>query len=469
MASSENKRELILTRSPGRLMVSLSLPAIVGMVVIGLYTFVDAIYAGQLIGVDAMGAVSIAYPFTFINSGLAAMIGMGSASVLSRAIGARDQKSIDQVMGNLVVMNLVLSLAVTVVGVAFARPLLALTGAEGAMLDLGECYLRIIFLGSLFVNFAQSSNMIMRGEGELARAMGIMAGGAILNMVLAPVFILALRDQGLGLEGAACATVLSQAVLAGVMLWWFVKREKTARIVRVAVSPAILPEVLKVGASAMLMQVLVLVQQAIAYRAAAAWGGAEWQVLLGAALRIQAFAFIPLWGMSNGLQPAAGTNYGAGLYGRVRKLTIVFCLGSMALALLFWIPAMLAPEATLSLLVSDPAVAAMGADDFRVFFSTYLVAGPMVMGITLLQALGQGGKAAILTFARPVALFVPLVLILPNVAGLGIHGVWAASALSDGVMIVVAAFMVASVIRNLGKDEGSAADRVTMEEEAARA
>lgn len=469
MASSENKRELILTRSPGRLMVSLSLPAIVGMVVIGLYTFVDAIYAGQLIGVDAMGAVSIAYPFTFINSGLAAMIGMGSASVLSRAIGARDQKSIDQVMGNLVVMNLVLSLAVTVVGVAFARPLLALTGAEGAMLDLGECYLRIIFLGSLFVNFAQSSNMIMRGEGELARAMGIMAGGAILNMVLAPVFILALRDQGLGLEGAACATVLSQAVLAGVMLWWFVKREKTARIVRVAVSPAILPEVLKVGASAMLMQVLVLVQQAIAYRAAAAWGGAEWQVLLGAALRIQAFAFIPLWGMSNGLQPAAGTNYGAGLYGRVRKLTIVFCLGSMALALLFWVPAMLAPEATLSLLVSDPAVAAMGADDFRVFFSTYLVAGPMVMGITLLQALGQGGKAAILTFARPVALFVPLVLILPNVAGLGIHGVWAASALSDGVMIVVAAFMVASVIRSLGKDEGSAADRMTMEEEAARA
>ena len=119
--------------------------------------------------------------------------------------------------------------------------------------------------------------------------------------------------------------------------------------------------------------------------------------------------------------------------------------------------------------LSDPAVAAMGADDFRVFFSTYLVAGPMVMGITLLQALGQGGKAAILTFARPVALFVPLVLILPNVAGLGIHGVWAASALSDGVMIVVAAFMVASVIRNLGKDEGSAADRVTMEEEAARA
>ena len=330
-----DKRALMLTQTPGKLMMSLSLPAIVGMAVIGLYTFMDAVYAGQLIGMEAMGAVAVAYPFTFINSGGASMIGMGSASVLSRAIGAKDQRTIDQVMGNLVVMNLVLSLTVTIVGTVFARPLLALTGAQGQVLDLAESYLRIMLVGSLFVNFAQSSNMVMRGKGELARAMAIMGGGAVLNMVLAPLFILALRDQGLGIQGAGCATVITQMIQAGVMLWWFVKREKTARIVRVAVSPAILPEVLKVGASAMLMQVLVLVQQAIAYRAAAAWGGAEWQVLLGAALRIQAFAFIPLWGMSNGLQPAAGTNYGAGLYGRVRKLTIVFCLGSMALALLF--------------------------------------------------------------------------------------------------------------------------------------
>ena len=467
MASSENKRELILTRSPGRLMVSLSLPAIVGMVVIGLYTFVDAIYAGQLIGVDAMGAVSIAYPFTFINSGLAAMIGMGSASVLSRAIGARDQKSIDQVMGNLVVMNLVLSLAVTVVGVAFARPLLALTGAEGAMLDLGECYLRIIFLGSLFVNFAQSSNMIMRGEGELARAMGIMAGGAILNMVLAPVFILALRDQGLGLEGAACATVLSQAVLAGVMLWWFVKREKTARIVRVAASRAVLAEVAKVGVSAMLMQVLTLVQQATIYRAAAEWGGAEWQVLFGAALRIQSFAFIPLWGMSNGFQPAAGTNYGAGLYDRVRRCTVAFSLGATGLALLFWIPAMLFPEAALSLFITDPALVAQGVDDFRVFFVAYLAMGVMVMGITLFQSLGKGGLAALLALARPLLLFVPLVLIVPNLGGLGIHGVWLACAITDGLLALIAVALMVRTCRGMGK--GRARTAAIEEGEAARA
>ena len=99
MAEKNDRKTFLLTASSGRLMVSLSLPAIVGMVVIGLYTFVDAIYAGQLISTDAMGAVSIAYPFTFINSGIACLIGMGSASVLSRAIGSGDQSTVDGIMG----------------------------------------------------------------------------------------------------------------------------------------------------------------------------------------------------------------------------------------------------------------------------------------------------------------------------------------------------------------------------------
>ena len=120
----------MLTQTPGKLMMSLSLPAIVGMAVIGLYTFMDAVYAGQLIGMEAMGAVAVAYPFTFINSGGASMIGMGSASVLSRAIGAKDQRTIDQVMGNLVVMNWCCrSPSRSSHGVR--APLLALTGAQG--------------------------------------------------------------------------------------------------------------------------------------------------------------------------------------------------------------------------------------------------------------------------------------------------------------------------------------------------
>lgn len=449
MTEENERKKFLLSASSGRLMVSLSLPAIVGMVVIGLYTFVDAIYAGQLISTDAMGAVSIAYPFTFINTGIACLIGMGSASVLSRAIGAGNQDVIDGVMGNLIAMNLILSIAVTVLGVLFAQPLLALTGAEGPMLDLATAYLRVIFCGSLFVNFAQSSNMVMRGEGDMVRAMLIMGGGAVLNMILSPIFILSLRDAGFGLEGAAAATVLSQFVQGAVMLWWFAKKEKVARIHRIALNRDVLPEVLKVGVSAMLMQVLTLVQQAVIYRAAAYWGGAEWQVVFGAALRIQAFSFIPLWGMSNGLQPAIGTNYGAGDYARVKRIMAAFCLGATALCFVFWIPAMLAPEVLLSWFITDPSLVAMGVDNFRLFFAPFFLYGIMIMAITFLQSVGEGGKAAVLTMARPLVLFVPMVLLVPMVTGSGIQGVWLACVLTDLLVLLVAAAMVLTSVKNM--------------------
>lgn len=454
--AEEDRRTRILTESPSRLMVSLSLPAIVGMVVIGLYTFVDAIYAGQLIGTDAMGAVSIAYPFTFINSGFASLMGMGSASVLSRAIGARDQKTIDGIMGNLIAMNLIVSVITTVAVIACARPLLALTGAEGAMLDLACSYLQVVYVGSLFVNFAQSSNMVMRGEGIMVRAMAIMGGGAVLNMILSPLFICALRDAGWGLQGAAIATVLSQFAQAAVMLWWFVRREKTARIHRVALSAPILKDVVSVGISALLMQVLTLVQQAVIYRAAAEWGGPDWQILFGAAIRMQSFAFIPLWGMSNGLQPAVGTNFGAGAFARVRRIMLTFCGGATALCLIFWIPAMAAPEAVLGLFITDPDIVALGVGDFRIFFAPFVVYGIMIMAITYLQSVGDGGKAALLTMARPLILFVPAVLLIPSLTGTGIHGVWIACVAADVCVLVVAIALVAASWKNTSRMPRSA-------------
>lgn len=379
------------------------------------------------------------------------LIGMGSASVLSRALGSQDQSTVDRIMGNLIVMNIVGSLAATVLGIAGARQLLMLTGAEGDMLDLATSYLRIVFLGSLFVNFGQSSNMVMRGEGYMARAMLIMGSGAVLNMVLSPIAICALRDSGHSLEGAALATVASQFVVAAVMLWWYIKKEQVARIHRIALSKPILHEVLKVGISAMLMQVLTLVYQAVLYRVAAAWGGAEWQVLFGAALRIQAFAFIPLWGMSNGLQPAAGTNYGAKQFGRVRRIVAVFCLGATALTLVFWIPAMFAPEAMLSLFITDISIVAMGVTDFRVFFCLYVTYGIMIMAITYLQSIGAGGKAALLTMARSILLFIPLVLAVPQITGLGIHGVWLACTISDACVMAASLGLMVGSLKRLGK------------------
>lgn len=398
-----------------------------------------------------MGAVSVSYPFTMINSGISTLIGVGSASVLSRAVGKKDQGTIDKIMGNLIALNLILSIAITVIGMVFTRPILRLTGAEGEILNIAERYLRIIFAGSLFVNFAQSANMVMRGEGILKKAMLITGTGAVLNIILDPILISLMTKNGMGVEGAAFATILSQFITASITLWYFLKKSKMIKINRIKLESSLLPEILSVGFSAMLMQVMNFVQQTVLYNVASQHGGDTWQIILGAALRVQSFAFIPLWGMSQGFQPAAGTNYGAKEYDRVKKVTLGFGLGATVLALLFYLPVELAPKTVLSWFITDPELVAQGVGDFRVLFSTYITLGLMITAITLFQSLGKASKASVLVLLRQIVLFIPMVILLPKMSGLGIHGVFAAPALTDGIVFVVSILLVISEFRNLTK------------------
>lgn len=451
MSKQTDTRTMLLTASPFQLMMTLSLPAIIGMVVVGLYNLMDRVFVGQLISEVAMAAVSVSYPFTLINTGVSTLIGVGSASVLSRAVGKQDQETVDKIMGNLIAMNLILGLIITAAGMIFTRQILTLSGAEGEILSNAERYLRIIFAGSLFVNFAQSSNMIMRGEGLLKQAMVFSAGSAILNIILDPILISVLNPHGMGIDGAAYATIFSQFIYAVAMMRHFTKRSRTVRIHSIRVEQSLASEIFGVGFSAMLMQVMTLVQQTVLYNVASRHGGDTWQIILGAALSTQSFAFIPLWGMSQGFQPAVGTNYGAKQYNRVKEITKGFIIGATVLTLIFYIPIQLAPAAVLSWFIKDVSLVSQGVLPFRILFSTYVLLGFFIMAITLMQSLGKAAKASTLVLLRQIVLFIPLAIIMPLVGGLGITGVFAAPALTDLVVAVMALFMVVSVFRTLAE------------------
>lgn len=442
MESAKDTKSMLLNDNPYKIMWKLSLPAIIGMVVIGLYNFMDSVFVGQMIGPTAMGAVSISYPFTFINSGIATLIGVGSASLLSRAIGSNDKKTVDKIMGNLCMLVIIFSILSTLVGVLLPKQLLMLSGAKGKLLTSGTSYLRIVFIGSIFVNFAQSANMVMRGEGLLKKAMLIMGSGALLNIALDPLMIYIFKSFGKGIEGAACATVISQTIQAIVTLWYFKKKSTNTKINELKLHKSITSQVLGVGVSAMLMQVMALIQQTLMYNTAGKYGGSTWQIILGAALRLQAFAFIPLWGISQGFQPAVGTNYGAKLYDRVKSITWAFTVSSTVLALIFYIPIMCFPKAMLSMFITDPAIVAQGAGNLRLLFSTYITLGFMIITITLFQSMGKGSIAAFLTVARQIIIFIPLVLLLPRVANWGIQGVWYAPVITDIAVFVISIILV---------------------------
>ena len=426
-------RNKLLTENPWKLMINLSVPAILGQFIVGLYAFVDSIYVGQMVGTDAMSAVSAASPFVLVNNAIAVLVGIGSGSVLSRAVGKKDQETIDKIMGNLAFLVILLSSLVMLVGITFAPKLLSLSGASGEVLEMGVSYLRTVYLGSIFVNFMQGANMVIRAEGRMGTAMGIMAAGAILNIILDPVFIVLLPSRGP--QAVAIATVISQFIQAMATLVYFLKKSPVVRFHGIKPAKELNPEIISVGASAMLMQIMMLVQMTVVYNTAVRFGGDNQIALMGAAQRVMQLAFVPIWGMSQGMQPAVGTNFGAKEYERVRKLTNVFIIGSTCLASIFFLIIEIFPIQILSAFITDINIVETGLRNFRLMYCIFPTYGLLIMVVTYFQSLGKAKKAGLLVILRQLMLVVPLVLILPHLLGGNVLGVWLALPLNDIIMI----------------------------------
>lgn len=442
-------KEQLLTKRPIDLLFQLSIPAVIGMIVIGLYPLMDGIFAGKIIGQTAMTACGVAMPLTFFNSGVSTLLGVGSASVLSRAIGKGDQKTVDKIMGNLIFWVILLSAIITVGGILLAPHFLDMVGATGEIKAYGIRYLRVIFIGSLFVNFTQSTNMVMRGEGLMKKAMLIMGFGALLNIILDPILMTVMGEYAI--EGAALATITAQFVQAAVTLHYFLKKSKVVKIHKIQSDAEIKKEMFSVGSSAMMMQLLFMIQQTMLYKMAFKYGGDTNGILMAASLRVYAFSFIPLWGMSQGLQPVVGTNFGAKQFDRVRQGMKVFSIGGLILAAIFWLPSLLFSSQILSLFGVEASIIAQGVGNFRLFYSVFILYGVMVMTITFFQSIGNGKKAGMIVMLRQLFLFVPAMIFLPM--AFGIKAVWFTQPLVDFIMITVGILMMLSELNKMGKDK----------------
>ena len=437
-------RDKLLTENPWKLMISLSLPAILGQLIVGLYAFVDSIYVGQMVGTDAMSAVSAASPFVLINNAIAVLLGIGSGSVLSRAIGKKDKETVDKIIGNLTFLVIILSSVVMIIGIIFAPEFLRLSGADGEVLEMGVSYLRTVYLGSIFVNFMQGANMVIRAEGRMGVAMGIMAAGAILNIILDPIFILLMPSRGP--QAVEIATVISLVTLI-----YFLKKSPVVRFHGIKPAKDLLPEIFSVGMSAMLMQIMMLVQMTVVYNTAVHFGGEKQIALMGAAQRVMQLAFVPIWGMSQGMQPAVGTNFGAKEYIRVKKLTNVFIIGSTCLAGFFFAIIEIFSVQILSAFITDSAIVSSGLSNFRLMYCIFPTYGMLIMTVTYFQAIGKAKQAGVLVILRQLVLVVPLVLILPRFLNGNVLGVWLALPLNDVVIILIAIILLISEYKHLIK------------------
>lgn len=439
MSQNDDLNRQILEGNLWQVMVKLSLPGILAMLLIGMNAFVDALFVGRLIGKDALAGISLAFPLTYITTGVASMLGVGSASILSRAIGSGDMDRQRAIFGNLTILSLIASIILTIPGYIYAKQLVGFMGGSGTVLNLGVTYYQTLVIGSFFSVYSVSTSMIIRAEGKIKQSMIYTGFSMVLNMVLNPIFISTL---GLGVKGAALATIISTTVYSALNFSFFIGGKSSVPIDTKSFKLAswLLPEIFAIGFATLFMQVMTLIQQMLIFKSISNYGS-DWDIaFMGATIRIFMLTIIPVFGLMQALQPVLGINFGANNIERVKSASKVFLLAGTGMILLLWSPMQFFPEFFLGMMLPDANFTPNDFNNFRIIMLV-LPGFPLIMvGVTMYQSIGNAKMASILTIARQFFLFIPAILILPRFFGLnGIY--YSMSGVDIIITLAVAVFM----------------------------
>lgn len=420
-----------------QLMLKLSIPGIVGMLLIGLNPFLDALFAGRLIGENALAAISLALPLTTIVVGCALLVGIGSASVLSRAIGAGDIKTQSNIFGTFIILSLIVSFFITILGYSFSEPLISFMGGKGEVASLGSEYFKTYMLGSVFFVLAVGSSQLIKSEGKIGLATIFAAISVVTNTILNPLFVAVFHW---GIQGIALATIVANLVYAIVNCSYFISGKSSipVQVKKLTLSVDLLPPILSVGISVFIMEVMTIVQQVMIFKSLAYYGTDTDLAFAGATLNLYSLAVTPVYGFVQALQPVIGINYGAGNHHRMKKAYFIFGIGGTILLSIIWLPIQLYPATFLSWLLPKVAFTANDLLNFRIVNILLPILSFVFCSITLFQSIGNGKIAGIIVVARQVFLFIPVVLILPLF--IGINGIYYSLTAVDILVSLVVAF-----------------------------
>ncbi len=450
MDTFTDRQEKLLNEKPSVLFFKLSVPGIIGMLVFGFYQFVDGVFVGQFVGPEGMGAVGLVYPFSLLNNGISGLIGTGAASIVSRSIGSGDNSILRRVFPAILLLNLIICAALTAVSIVFAPQFVSFMGGEGEMLDLGIQYMRVVVAGTFFINFAASSNMLIRSEGMIRQAMLILGAGAVLNLVLDPVLIIGFN---MGIRGAAAATVISQA-LSMILSLLFLHSEKSLVHVSLSfrlINPEMIKKILSIGFSALALPLMAIIEIVTAYKMLDLFAVQNDVIALGTIFKIFSLLLPPVWGIAQGMQPFIGVNYGAGKTIRLLKGYATFTAYATFFTLFFWSMLIFAPRLVTSWFITEPLILKEIYNAPRIFFCMYPLYGFMFNTLILLQATGAAKRAAVFVTCRMVIYFIPVMLVICPL--FGAIGVWTANPVADILTTLTAAIALNGQLKKLKLDQ----------------
>lgn len=432
------------------LLIKLSLPAAIAMIVSSLYNVVDTIFVGQGVGPLGIAALSIIFPIQMIISAISQAIGVGASSIVSRKMGEKKDEEAGRASGTAISICIMSGLVLMTFVYIFLEPVLALFGASEAIMPFAKEYLIWVAPGFFFLSFSMAGTSIVRAVGKAKTAMVSMLLGTIINIILDPIFIIALE---MGMKGAAMATVIGQFIAFIYILKVFVSGKGALKLTfnRLAIKGEYLwdsftlgiPTLIQVGG----MSVLIM----IVNRSLGFFGGDLDISSYGIISKLFSMIIMPVMGIAQGFQPIAGYNYGAGKKDRVKEVLKYSIILSTIVAFFGWAVMNLFARPLSALFTENTELIELTAVNLRIFTGALIVLGVQLIGSIYFQAVGKKLPSLLLSLSRQFILLLPLLLVLPLFFGL--NGIWFSFPVADFLAVVITVFALVREVRRLSVRE----------------
>ena len=410
-----NEDKEFLGKEPiGKLLLRLALPTVAAQLINMLYNIVDRIYIGHIpeIGAKALTGVGVCMPLILIVSAFAALVGYGGAPRASIAMGRKDNEAAEKILGNCFTVQILISVILTVVLLIWNRDFLMAFGASENTIEYGVRYMSIYALGTLFVEVTLGMNSFITAQGFAKTGMISVLIGAVANIILDPIFIFGFD---MDVQGAALATILSQAMSCIWVVWFLCGKKTTLKIRRknIGITPKVVLPCLALGVSVFVMQASESVISVCFNSSLQKYGG---DIAVGAMTiltSVMQFAMLPLQGLGQGAQPIISYNYGAGNMKRVRRTFRLLLQSSLAYSTVLWLLILLFPQGFAAMFTSDPELMIFTRTALRIYMAACVIFGIQIACQMTFNALGNAVESITVAVVRKFVLLIPLIYLMP--------------------------------------------------------
>lgn len=430
--------------------LKLAVPAVAAQLINILYNLVDKMFIGHIpeVGKQALAGVGVTTPVILAISAFAALVSMGGAPKASIFLGKGDTVQAEKVVGSCTWMLLLLSVLLTILMLAFGRPVLLLFGASEDTISFAVSYMNIYCLGTVFTQLTLGLNAFITAQGKTLISMKNVAIGAVTNIILDAVFI---NGFQMGVRGAALATVISQGVSATFVIRYLQSEKSTLKLERrqIRFDKEILLPCIFLGTSPALMQ-LTENLVAISFNTSLQKYGGDTAVASMSILNsVMQFVMLLLPGLVQGAQPLLSYNLGARNIKRVKKTFRLLLVSCVTGSFMIWLLCMICPQIVAGIFTNDTELIQYTEWSMRIYLSVMLIYGIQVACQYSFVALDQAWTAIFLTIWRKIVLLIPLIFILPLVWSGSVTGVFLAEPIADTIAVCTTAPMFYRYYRTL--------------------